>query len=228
MKDLDYQIDAIRKLKQTSNDLLNLQGKHTIILKAPTGSGKTVMMAEYLKDLVNDRIDKKELSLIWTAPRKLHSQSKASLEDHYLDSMAFKCSNFEDLSNRMIGPNEILFLNWESINREGNIYYRENEKEFYLEKVIENTKDDGRTLVLIIDESHHTAGSENTQGLIGIINAKLTIEVSATPPTIQYDESVVVHRQHVIEKEESFWINSNESYEYDENDLLGSGWSIFE
>lgn len=201
MKHLDYQIDAIRKLKQTSNDLLNLQGKHTIVFKAPTGSGKTVMMAEYLKELVNNRMDGKELAFIWTAPRKLHSQSKASLVNHYLDSMALKCSNFEDLTDRMIGPSEILFLNWESINREGNIYYRENEQEFYLEKVLENTKDDGRILVLIIDESHHTARAENTQGLIGLINAKLTIEVSATPPNIQYDESVVVHRQHVIEEE---------------------------
>jgi type III restriction enzyme len=201
MKQLEYQFKAIKDLKEKSNELLDLQGNHTIVFKAPTGSGKTVMMAEYLKELVNNRIDKKELSFIWTAPRKLHSQSKASLEDHYLDSMALKCSNFEDLTDRMIGPNEILFLNWESINREGNIYYRENEQEFYLEKVVENTNDDGRSLVLIIDESHHTAGAENTQGLIGLINAKLTVEVSATPPNIQYDESVVVHRQHVIEEE---------------------------
>jgi len=201
MKQLDYQFKAVINLKEKSNELLGLQGNHTIVFKSPTGSGKTVMMAEYLKELVNNRIDGKELSFIWTAPRKLHSQSKASLENHYLDSMALKCSNFKDLSDRMIGPNEILFLNWESINREGNIYYRENEQEFYLEKVVENTKDDGRILVLIIDESHHTAGAENTQGLIGLINAKLTLEVSATPPNIQYDESVVVHRQHVIEEE---------------------------
>lgn len=201
MKQLDYQFKAVKNLKEKSNELLDLQGNHTIVFKSPTGSGKTVMMAEYLKELVNNRIDGKELSFIWTAPRKLHSQSKASLENHYLDSMALKCSNFENLSDRMIGPNEILFLNWESINREGNIYYRENEQEFYLEKVVENTKDDGRILVLIIDESHHTAGAENTQGLIGLINAKLTIEVSATPPNIQYDGSVVVHRQHVIEEE---------------------------
>ncbi len=201
MKQLDYQFKAVKNLKEKSNELLDLQGNHTIVFKAPTGSGKTVMMAEYLKELVNNRIDGKELSFIWTAPRKLHSQSKASLENHYLDSMALKCSNFEDLTDRMIGPSEILFLNWESINREGNIYYRENEQEFYLEKVVKNTKDDGRILVLIIDESHHTAGAENTQGLIGLINAKLTLEVSATPPNIQYDGSVVVHRQHVIEEE---------------------------
>ena len=59
MKDLDYQIDAIRKLKQTSNDLLNLQGNHTIVFKAPTGSGKTVMLAEFLKEFVSNRTDDK-------------------------------------------------------------------------------------------------------------------------------------------------------------------------
>ncbi len=201
MKELDYQIQAIRKLKDNSNELLNLQGNHTIVFKAPTGSGKTVMMAEFLKEFVSNRMDGKEFAFIWTAPRKLHTQSKEKLEKHYKDSMAIKCSGFEDLSDRMIGANEILFLNWESINREDNIYYRENEQEFYLEKVIENTKDNGRIVVLIIDESHHTAGAENTQGLICMINAKLTIEVSATPPNINNDRLVAVDRQKVVEEE---------------------------
>lgn len=200
MKDLDYQIDAIRKLKQISNDLLNLQGNHTIVFKAPTGSGKTVMLAEFLKEFVSNRTDDKEFSFIWTAPRKLHTQSRKKLTKHYKDSMAIKCSQFEDLSDRLIAPNEILFLNWESINREDNIFYRENEQEFYLGKVVENTNNAGRNLILIIDESHHTAGAENTQNLIGIMNAKLTVEVSATPK-ISGDEVVTVYRQKVVEEE---------------------------
>ena len=31
----------------------------------------------------------------------------------------------------------------------------------------------------------------------------------------------------VIEKDRSFWINSNEVYEYDKNDPVGKGWRIF-
>ncbi len=199
MKQLDYQLNAIQKLKDKSNELLNLHGNHTIVFKAPTGSGKTVMMAEFLKNFVEQRHDDKTFSFIWTAPRKLHSQSKEKLEKHYIDSMALKCSGFEDLSDRMIGENEILFLNWESINKKDNVYYRENEQEFYLEKVIENTKDDGRIVIQIIDESHHTAGAENTQGLIAMINAKLTIEVSATPK-IFCENVVPVHRQNVVDE----------------------------
>jgi type III restriction enzyme len=55
-------------------------------------------------------------------------------------------------------------------------------------------------LLLIIDESHHTAGADNTRSLINLINAKVTIEVSATPK-ISGDETVTVYREHVIGEE---------------------------
>lgn len=200
MREFDFQTEAIRKLISTSNDLLGLEGNHSIIFKSPTGSGKTIMMAEFLKEFVTARTDDLEFSFIWTAPRKLHIQSWKKLTEHYKDSMMIKCSGFDDLVDNTIRPNEILFLNWESINREDNIYYRENEQEFYLEKIIENTIDDNRIIVLIIDESHHTAGADNTQGLIGLINARLTIAVSATPQ-ISGDEVVNIYRQKVVAEE---------------------------
>ena len=50
MKQLDYQFKAVKNLKEKSNELLDLQGNHTIVFKAPTGSGKTIMMAEFLKE----------------------------------------------------------------------------------------------------------------------------------------------------------------------------------
>lgn len=158
------------------------------------------MMAEFLKNFVHYRTDEKTFSFIWAAPRNLHTQSKDKLEKLYYDSKALKCSFFEDLNDRMIGENEVLFLNWESIYQENNIYIRENEQEFNLENVIQRTKDEGRILVLIIDESHHTAGAENTRNLINLINAKLTVEVSATPK-ISGDETVTVYREHVIAEE---------------------------
>jgi len=197
MKQLDYQEKAVRNLVEKTNDLLRVPANRTIVFKAPTGSGKTVMIAEFLNNLVYNRIDDKTFSIIWAAPHSLHTQSKLKLEKLYFDSKALKCSLFEDLTDRMIGENEILFLNWEKINQSDNIYIRENEQEFNLEKVIERTKDYGRSLILIIDESHHTAGSENTRNLINLINAGVTIEVSATP-TVPGDESVTVYRENVI------------------------------
>lgn len=189
----DYQNTAIKKLLTRSKDLLSQSGEKKIIFKSPTGSGKTIMTAEFLKQLVDDKEVKTPLSFIWTAPRKLHSQSKRKLEKYYEDTRALECSDFEDLADKQIGENEILFLNWESINKKDkNTIVKENEKEFYLGKIVENTKDGGRNIVLIIDESHHHATSEISKDLIADIAPRLTVEVSATPIVQNPDEIVPV------------------------------------
>jgi len=189
----DYQNTAIKKLLARSKELLEQSGEKKVIFKAPTGSGKTIMTAEFLKQLIDDKEIKTSLSFIWTAPRKLHTQSKEKLEKYYEDTRALECSNFEDLTDKQIGENEILFLNWESINKKDkNTIVKENEKEFYLGKIVENTKEEGREIVLIIDESHHHATSEISQDLISDIAPRLTIEVSATPVIANPDEIVSV------------------------------------
>lgn len=189
----DYQNAAIKKLLSRSKELLSQSGEKKITFKAPTGSGKTIMMAEFLKKLIDDQEIKAPLSFIWTAPRKLHTQSKQKLEKYFEDTRSIECSNFEDLTDKQIDENEILFLNWESINKKDkNTIVKENEKEFYLSKIVENTKDEGREIVLIIDESHHHATSEISQNLITDIAPRLTIEVSATPIIQDPDEIVSV------------------------------------
>jgi type III restriction enzyme len=131
-----------------------------LVFKAPTGSGKTIMMAEFLKQLVDDREVRQSLGFIWTAPRQLHIQSREKLENYFETSRALKCSYFEDLDDRKISENEILFFNWESINKaECNIYIRDNEQDFNLSKVLERTREEGREIILIIDESWFAAGA---------------------------------------------------------------------
>lgn len=194
----DYQNTAIKKLLLRSKELLSQNGEKKIIFKAPTGSGKTVMTAEFLKQLVEDLEITTPFSFIWTAPRHLHEQSKQKLEAYYATSRAIECSNFEELTDKQIAENEILFLNWESINKKDkNTIVKENEREFYLGKIIENTKDAGREIVLVIDESHHHATSEISHNLISDINPKLTIEVSATPIIEDPDEIVSVSLEDV-------------------------------
>lgn len=188
-----YQITAVDKLLIRSKECLSQSGEKKIIFKAPTGSGKTLMVAEFLKQLINDSDVGVPLSFIWTAPRKLHHQSKEKLERYYEDTRAIECSDFEDLTDKQIAENEILFLNWESINKKDkNTIVKENEKEFYLGKIIENTKNEGREIILVTDESHHHATSEISQSLIADIAPKLTIEVSATPVIQDPDEIVSV------------------------------------
>ena len=138
-------------------------------------------MQIFLLQFVSNRKDSKTFSFIWAAPRKLHLQSKEKLEEFYKENRVLECSNLEELSDKKISENEILFLNWESINKKDNVFIRENENDFNLTSIINNTIEEGREIILVIDESHHTATAENTKGLIEIMKPKITIEVSATP-----------------------------------------------
>lgn len=178
----NYQEKAIVKLKQEVNDLLDAEGNKICIFKAPTGSGKTLMMAEFLKRLIDSRIDGQKFSFVWIAVNKLHDQSRNSLKKYYDQfGVGIKCSYFSDLDDRKIAENEILFLNWASINKRENVYVRENERDNNLSSIVARTKAEGRTLILIIDESHRNAETERSKELIEDIGPKITIEVSATP-----------------------------------------------
>lgn len=178
----DYQQQAAENLHQKIENSLRSSENEVVIFQAPTGSGKTVMVSEMLKELVRNRRDDKKFSFVWISVRMLHEQSKEKLEKYYEDDKSIKCSYFEDLEDRKIAENEILFINWHSINKKDiNIFVKENEQENNLNTIIKRTRGDGRTLILIIDESHHTAGSEKSRELIEVISPKVTLEVSATP-----------------------------------------------
>jgi type III restriction enzyme len=198
-----YQETAIDDLLTKTKKLLSYAGNKKLVFKSPTGSGKTIMMAEFLKRLVDDREVRQSLGFIWTAPRQLHTQSRDKLESYFEQSRALKCSYFEELDDRKISENEILFFNWESINkRNKNTIVKENEQEFYLSKVLERTKEEGRKIILIIDESHYSAGAKDKKGkqaankLREDIGADLTIEVSATP-LLEGDDDVKVQLEEV-------------------------------
>lgn len=187
----DYQKEAVEELKERVNKLLDKAGNQVCIFKAPTGSGKTIMMAEFLKEFVEHHNDRRSFAFMWAAPRKLHTQSKEKLESYYSDSKVLRCSFFEDLMDKRIGKNETLFLNWESINKKGNLIIRENEQENNLTKILENTREDGQEVILVIDESHHAAQTDTSQNLIRDIDPRVTVEVSATPH-LSSDYRVVV------------------------------------
>ncbi len=195
-----YQDKAVSDLYSDATSLLQKAGNRVIVFKAPTGSGKTIMMADFLRKLISENTTGLTLSVIWAAPRQLHIQSKEKLERYYYENKALKCSFFEDLVDKNIDENEVLFLNWESINKKDNIYIRENENDFNLSSVLQNTRDQGRQVILIIDESHFSTNTEIASGLKDMINPKLTIEVSATP-VFPGDQWVSVDREDVIQDE---------------------------
>ncbi len=195
-----YQDTAVSDLYSASTSLLQKAGNKVIVFRAPTGSGKTIVMAEFLRKLVSENTTGLLLSFIWAAPHQLHIQSKDKLERYYYENKALRCAFFEDLTDKTIAENEILFLNWESINKSDNIIIRDNENDFNLSSILQNTRDQGRRVILIIDESHFSNKTEIAAGLKDMINPKLTIEVSATP-AFAGDQLVPVDREDVIQDE---------------------------
>lgn len=133
----------------------------------------------------------------------MHIQSKEKLENYFENSRALECKFFEDLDDRKISENEILFFNWESINKKNAIYIRDNEQEFNLSKVLERTREEGRKIILVIDESHFFAGAKDDKEkqvankLRKDINADLTVEASATPILKDVNETVIVQIEDV-------------------------------
>lgn len=193
-----YQDEKIEELKNKVNELLELDGNKLCIFEAPTGSGKTIMVGDFLKRLVDplDREDGKQFSFIWISVRDLHDQSKKSLSKNFEN--VFKYSYFEDLQNNVIGKNEILFLNWEKIFNKNRLYIRDNEKGKNLSTIVENTKQSGREIILIIDESHHTNLGPNATRVREDIAAKVILEVSATPAFRDPDAHIKVHFERVV------------------------------
>ena len=183
----DYQRRAVESLKSRLEKVLRKSDAKIVVFKSPTGSGKTIMVSEVLRHIVRDNMDK--FSFVWISVRHLHEQSKEKLERYYKNDRLIRCSYPWELQDKRIGENEILFLNWPSINKKNiNLYVKDNEKEDNLSSIIANTKEEDREIILIVDESHHTAKSETSRKLIEDIGPKITLEVSATPQLKDYSE----------------------------------------
>lgn len=199
----NFQQRAIKDLFSIGKTLLREEGSNTVLFQSPTGSGKTVMMSEVIFKLSESFTTDESLCFIWVAPNNLHSQSRLKIKDYLFERSLNIFSMFSDLQNNLIKHNEILFINWPSINKTSkNTIVRENEQEYYLEKIIENTRKLNRKIVLIIDESHDSASTATSTGLISIINPSLIYKVSATHKEISSDDEIVKVRVSQVKDEE--------------------------
>jgi type III restriction enzyme len=184
----DYQEQAIDQLVVEAIHLLkNSAKKKLLVFQAPTGSGKTVMTAMFIKELIAKRPDEK-ICFLWVSIGKgnLHKQSKKALERYFQGSLPVHLLEDEyGGSKAEIARNEVVVVNWEKLrtkDRGGdwkNIVMRDGENTNFRE-VLLNTRSK-RKIVLIIDESHFAATSESAIELRDEIEAEIVLEMSATP-----------------------------------------------
>lgn len=201
-----YQEDAVKRLLIDTYTLLAKPGaQHKMVLKAPTGAGKTVTMAAFLNQLCNeipDRLElpKRKVAFIWFAPNQLHLQSFDALKDYFKELRTIKPIQFEDVTDNKLQPNEMLFVNWQSVNKANNLYIKENEQGKDLIKFVNRAKLDDTEIICILDEAHYHAEGKKALALRNKIHAKIEIDVSATP-LFKSDYGFNIRRDEVIQAE---------------------------
>lgn len=201
----DYQTRAVKKLKENIMDMLSLQDdRQKIVFKAPTGAGKTVM-ASALLDELNMELQTKymEAAFIWIAPNKLHIQSYLSFRNFFSEKRTLKPVQFNEVNpSEGLSPGEVLFLNWESINKDNAVIIRDNEQNRNLFKLTRQTQQNGLPIIVVIDEEHMFAGrnAKKSEMVLSNINPKIELRISATPVTGGCT-LVDVPRQYVIEEQ---------------------------
>ncbi len=207
-----YQEKVVAKLISRTKELFAERiEKKTIVFQAPTGSGKTFMMSQYIAEVINE-LKNEDLCFLWLSPGKggLHEQSYKSIKKEFSGFPASFLLEEEFFgSRRSIKKNEVVVGNWEKLSNkngksgEWKSKLMKDKETVNFRELIENTRNNGLKIILIIDESHSRDNAERAFELRDqIIKADLTIEMSATPTLKegQYNEKVEVQSNDVIEQ----------------------------
>lgn len=199
-----FQETAIAQLKEKFLTLWKL-GDHNLNLtfKSPTGSGKTIMMAQFLRDIVADpRFSHADVGFLWiTNSDTLAMQSKDKLFSYYGGASENPLVDMNDLRDGSIPKNGIFFINWQKVvskAKENRKLRTEGESNTTFDEYLENTHNLKREVVLIIDEEHIASSTILASDLIkNVIKPRIIIGVSATPQNTGF-ATVDVSREDVI------------------------------
>ncbi|HED37587.1 MAG TPA: hypothetical protein ENI76_04980 [Ignavibacteria bacterium] len=195
-----FQEKALESLTDEFLHKWKKESKQTIRFQAPTGSGKTVMMAQFVKELVNDpRLTEANLAFLWVSiggskEGDLASQSRKKFTEYYDGNTAIEITGLDDLDrDKVLEQNEILFFNWSKIktaNKDGRKLRREGETEITWDGMLERTKLEDRNIVLIIDEAHRESGSLLAEEEIKQIDPRIILKVTATHDSKEVDVNI--------------------------------------
>lgn len=190
IKLMDFQLDAIKQLMKSMDE-----PKRDIVLKSPTGSGKTIIlthfMDEYLKGNTNT-------VFMWLTPGKgnLEEQSKRKM-DLYIHNSQTKL--LRDVMLHGFSENDCCFINWEKLTKKGNNALKEKERESFLDWV-EKALNSGLSFKVIIDESHQNF-TEKADAIIQLFKTDKIIRCSATPIIEKNAKVIEIKEEQVIAEE---------------------------
>lgn len=203
-----FQEEAIRQLRKQFLELWKTENrKIPLSFKAPTGSGKTVMVAQFLKDMSNDPQFNVDKSYLWFSfSEESYQQSKDKLFDYYGGANEINLLDLNDLSKGKLEKNNVFFINWQKIKsstKEGRKLRNPTEYTYgddgIFDEFVKRTQEDGRELVLIIDEAHRDTDTDLADELIDLINPRIILKITATPKNEPSASDVMQKRAGFVE-----------------------------
>ncbi len=214
---LPFQKETIDELKETFVRLWVDPARQLLfVLKSPTGSGKTFTSATFINELNGLPNWDEDKAFIWiTFSDDLAMQSKEKFYEYFRNALKNNLLTINDINNGKLKKNDILFLNWQKIvsrSAESRILRRpENPDErkesgSYWEDVIDETHEEGREIILIVDEVHKNRTTTLAQEIVDYINPKIIYGISATPSNEdelnarRHNSFIEVPRQRVVDE----------------------------
>lgn len=182
-----FQLKAIKDLLESMDEPCR-----DIILKSPTGSGKTIMLTHFMDEYTKEHAN---TVFIWLTPGKgnLEEQSKAKM-DKYIHNAQTKL--LSDIMTSGFEENDACFINWEKLTKKGNNALKDSERTNFLEW-IEKALNCGLSFKIIIDESHQNF-TDRADAVIQLFKTDKIIRCSATPIEDKRAKLIEVPEEEVI------------------------------
>lgn len=187
MKLKEFQLEAVKKLFEAMET-----SARDIILKSPTGSGKTIILTYFMHQYIQSF---PKTVFVWLTPGKgsLEEQSKAKM-DKYIHASQTKL--LSDVMTAGFEENDSCFINWEKLTKKGNNALKDSERTNFLEH-IQHALNDGLRFVIVVDESHQN-NTIKADEIIQYFHTNKIIRCSATPKGIAKAEIIEISEEEVI------------------------------
>jgi type III restriction enzyme len=167
-----FQEKAVLKLLDMTMDS---NEKQTIVMKAPTGSGKTIILIDFVDEYLS-KVNA-NTAFIWLCPGKGNLEEQSRIKMQKVDPQRNTQNLFDALRNGF-SPKSTTFINWELVTKKGNTAIRDSERKNLFDRISDAHRS-GLDFIIIIDEEHSN-NTAKAQAIIDAFAAKNIIRVSAT------------------------------------------------